>query len=115
MGCVEARAKQRLRPTDALQGSHDVQCERNEPVVIRVRQLAFRLRHLCPALARHPQLAVLYAAVQFAAATMLLMRFTESRLQCIYFGGTNPFGTPWYPRACMHRLYSSSSSTSVMS
>jgi hypothetical protein len=41
---VEARAKQRLRPTDALQGSHDVQRERNEPVVIRVRQLAFRLR-----------------------------------------------------------------------
>ena len=49
---------------------------------------------------------VLYAAVQLAAATVLLMRFTESRLQGIYLGGgMNPLR---YPRARMQSLYSSS-------
>jgi hypothetical protein len=37
-------AKQGLRPADPLKGSHDVQRERDESVMIDVRQLAFRLR-----------------------------------------------------------------------
>jgi hypothetical protein len=41
---VEARAKQGLRPADPLKGSHNVPRERDEPVMVDVRQLAFRLR-----------------------------------------------------------------------
>jgi hypothetical protein len=41
---VKARAKQGLRPADPLKGSYDVQRERDESVVIDVRQLAFGLR-----------------------------------------------------------------------
>jgi len=44
MGRVEARAKQGLRPADALKGSHDVQRERDQPIVIDVGQLALGLR-----------------------------------------------------------------------
>jgi hypothetical protein len=36
--------KQGLRPADALKGSHDVQRERDEPIVISVGQLALGLR-----------------------------------------------------------------------
>ena len=36
IGRVEARAKQGLRPTDALKGPHNVQREWDEPFVIEV-------------------------------------------------------------------------------
>lgn len=41
---MEARAEQRLGSADALKGSHDVQRERAEPIVIDVGQLALGLR-----------------------------------------------------------------------
>src|SRR5262249_13614675 len=44
VGRVEARAKQALRSADPLQGANNVQRERYDPVVVAVRQLAFRLR-----------------------------------------------------------------------
>src|SRR5262249_41043082 len=44
IGRVEARAEQSLGSADALKGSHDVQRERHEPIVIDVGQLALGLR-----------------------------------------------------------------------
>jgi hypothetical protein len=44
IGRVEARAEQSLGSADALKGSHDLQRERDEPIVIDVGQLAFGLR-----------------------------------------------------------------------
>ncbi len=41
---VEARAEQSLGSADALKGSHDVQRERDEPIVIDVGQFALGLR-----------------------------------------------------------------------
>ncbi len=41
---MEARAKQGLRPANALKGSYDVQRERDEPIVIDVGQLTLGLR-----------------------------------------------------------------------
>jgi hypothetical protein len=43
-GRVEARAEQSLGSADALEGSHDVQRERDEPIVVDVGQLALGLR-----------------------------------------------------------------------
>jgi hypothetical protein len=43
IGRVEARAKQGLRPADPLKGSDNVQRKRDEPLMVDVRQLAFRL------------------------------------------------------------------------
>src|SRR5437667_8147141 len=40
---VETRLQQRLRSADALQGAHDMQCERHEPGVVGVRQGVLRL------------------------------------------------------------------------
>lgn len=40
---METRAKQHLRSADELKGAHNVQRERDEPVVIEVRQLALGL------------------------------------------------------------------------
>ena len=44
IGRVETRAEQSLGSADALKGSHDVQRERDEPIVIDVGQLALGLR-----------------------------------------------------------------------
>lgn len=44
VGRLEARAKPGLRAADALNGSHDVQRERDEPVVIGVGQFTLGLR-----------------------------------------------------------------------
>ena len=43
IGRVEARAKQNLGLADALKGSHDVQREGHDTLVVRVCQLTFRL------------------------------------------------------------------------
>jgi len=40
---MEARAEQNLGFADALKGSHDVQREGQEAVVVRVCQITFRL------------------------------------------------------------------------
>lgn len=45
---MEVRAEQSLGSADALKGSHDVQRERHEPIVIDVGQLALGLRPLAP-------------------------------------------------------------------
>ena len=57
-GRVQTRVKQGLRPAEALKGSHDVQRERDEPIVISV-EAASRLPGLfCHERASRPPHAV---------------------------------------------------------